>query len=73
MLVCNGVEGDSRVQKTARSAAAAGWDVVLLGRSPDGRPASWRLGGAQVRLLPVPTPLDRPPRTARRPLLTRPR
>ncbi|MDF4250976.1 glycosyltransferase family 4 protein [Streptomyces sp. WMMB303] len=72
MLVCNGVEGDSRVQKTARSAAAAGWEVVLLGRSPDGRPASWRLGGAQVRLLPVPTPLDRPPRTARRPLLTRP-
>ncbi|OEV10809.1 hypothetical protein AN220_30960, partial [Streptomyces nanshensis] len=37
MLVCNGVEGDSRVQKTARSAAAAGWEVVLLGRSPDGR------------------------------------
>ncbi len=72
MLVCNGVEGDSRVQKTARSAAAAGWEVVLLGRSPDGRPASWRLGGAQVRLLPVPTPLDCPPRTARRPLLTRP-
>ncbi|MFI7246113.1 glycosyltransferase [Streptomyces qinglanensis] len=72
MLVCNGVEGDSRVQKTARSAAAAGWEVVLLGRSPDGRPASWRLGGAQVRLLPVPTPLARPPRAARRPLLTRP-
>ena len=31
MLVDNGVQGDSRVQKTARSAAEAGWDVVLLG------------------------------------------
>ncbi|MFE0760751.1 glycosyltransferase [Streptomyces smyrnaeus] len=72
MLVCNGVVGDSRVQKTARSAAEAGWEVTLLGRSPDGRPASWRIGPAQVRLLPVPTPLAHPPRTARRPLLTRP-
>ncbi|MGX9227247.1 hypothetical protein ACWV95_15185 [Streptomyces albus] len=69
MLVCNGVTGDSRVQKTARSAAAAGWDVVLLGRSPDGRPATWRIGGAQVRLLPVPTPLADPPRRTRRPFL----
>jgi glycogen synthase len=32
MLVDNGVHGDSRVQKTAAAAAAAGWDVVLLGR-----------------------------------------
>lgn len=72
MLVCNGVSADSRVQKTARSAAAAGWDVTLLGCSPDGRPRSWHLGGATVRLLPVPTPLAHPPRTARRPLLTRP-
>ncbi|WP_428814832.1 glycosyltransferase family 4 protein [Streptomyces albus subsp. chlorinus] len=72
MLVCNGVTGDSRVQKTARSAAEAGWEVTLLGRSPDGRAASWWIGGAQVRLLPVPTPLERPPRTARRPLLSGP-
>ncbi|MGY1436071.1 glycosyltransferase family 4 protein [Streptomyces reniochalinae] len=72
MLVCNGVRGDSRVQKTARSAAEAGWDVTLLGRSPDGRPASWRLGEARVRLLPVPTPLAHPPRATRRPLLTGP-
>jgi glycosyltransferase involved in cell wall biosynthesis len=72
MLVCNGVAGDSRVQKTARSAAEAGWDVTLLGRSPDGRPASWRIGGAEVRLLPVPTPLAQPPRHSRRPLLSRP-
>ncbi|WP_369205690.1 glycosyltransferase family 4 protein [Streptomyces sp. PU-14G] len=72
MLVCNGVRGDSRVQKTARSAAEAGWEVTLLGRSPDGRPASWRLGEARVRLLSVPTPLAHPPRASRRPLLTRP-
>ncbi|MEO3816015.1 glycosyltransferase [Plantactinospora sp. B24E8] len=57
MLVDNGVNGDSRVQKTARSAADAGWDVVLLGRSQTGQPASWRLGEAQVQLLRMPSPL----------------
>lgn len=78
MLVCNGVVADSRVQKTARSAAEAGWEVTLLGRSPDGRPSRWRIGGiegvggAEVRLLPVPTPLAHPPREGRRPLLLRP-
>ncbi|MEV5692381.1 glycosyltransferase family 4 protein [Micromonospora globbae] len=59
MLVDNRVEGDSRVQKIARSAAEAGWDVTLLGRSPDGVEHRWRLGTAEVRLLPMPTPLDR--------------
>ncbi len=53
MLVDNGVEGDSRVQKTARSAAAAGWDVTLLGCSPDAGVRQWRIGGARVRLLPI--------------------
>ena len=53
MLVQNGVVGDSRVQKQAESAAAAGWDVTLLGRSPDGQTRTWSLGGAEVRLLPV--------------------
>lgn len=53
MLVDNGVEGDSRVQKTALSAAEAGWDVVLLGCSPTDAPQRWRLGAAQVRLLPM--------------------
>ncbi|OZV82599.1 glycosyl transferase family 1 [Micromonospora echinospora] len=53
MLVDNAVHGDSRVQKAARSAAAAGWDVTLLGRSPDGVPHRWRLGRAEVRLLPM--------------------
>ncbi|MFU8876103.1 glycosyltransferase family 4 protein [Micromonospora sp. SL4-19] len=59
MLVDNKVEGDSRVQKIARSAAEAGWDVTLLGRSPDGTERSWQLGTAEVRLLPMPDPLDR--------------
>jgi glycosyltransferase involved in cell wall biosynthesis len=53
MLVDNGVDGDSRVQKTARSAADAGWDVTLLGVSPTGREERWKLGEAEVRLLPM--------------------
>ena len=62
MLVDNSVEGDSRVQKTARSAGEAGWDVTLLGCSPvdAASPAdaaqSWRLGSAEVRLLPMAGP-----------------
>jgi glycosyltransferase involved in cell wall biosynthesis len=51
MLVDNGVEGDSRVQKTARSAAEAGWDVTLLGLGPHQR---WTIGDAEVRLVPLP-------------------
>ncbi len=57
MLVDNGVNGDSRVQKTARSAAEHGWEVILLGRSPNGRPQSWQLGDAEVRLLRMASPL----------------
>ncbi len=57
MLVDNGVNGDSRVQKTAHSAAEAGWDVILLGRAMNGVPQTWRLGPAQVRLLRMPSPL----------------
>lgn len=53
MVVDNHVDGDSRVQKVARSAAAAGWDVVLLGRSRTGEVQSYDLGGAEVRLLPT--------------------
>ncbi|GAA1881629.1 hypothetical protein GCM10009687_57440 [Asanoa iriomotensis] len=58
MLVDNGVHGDSRVQKIARSAADAGWEVVLLGLTA-GDPSTWRLGDADVRLLPMPDPLAR--------------
>ncbi|GLW27502.1 glycosyltransferase family 4 protein [Actinoplanes regularis] len=53
MLVDNGVHGDSRVQKTARSAAEAGWNVTLLGCSPGDSEQNWRIGDAEVRLLPM--------------------
>ncbi len=59
MLVDNGVHGDSRVQKAARSAADAGWEVILLGRAPNGQPQTWQLGAAEVRLIPVPDALHR--------------
>lgn len=59
MLVDNRVRGDSRVQKQARSAAERGWDVILLGRSPDGKRHSWQLGEARVRLIPMPMPMAR--------------
>ena len=54
MLVDNGVRGDSRVQKEAASAAEAGWDVILLGRSTTAQAETWTIGQAQVRLIPMP-------------------
>ena len=57
MLVENGVEGDSRVQKAARSMAARGWDVVLLGRASGREEVAWKIGDAQVRLIPFTTML----------------
>jgi glycogen synthase len=54
MLVANGVDGDSRVQKIAWSAAAAGWDVTLIGRAPADEAQRYRLGAADVVLVPVP-------------------
>ncbi|MBV7668673.1 glycosyltransferase family 4 protein [Streptomyces halstedii] len=72
MLVDNGVNGDSRVQKEARSAAAAGWDVVLLGKSPTKREKRWQLGEAEVRLLHVPTPMHRRRHEYRRAFLRAP-
>ncbi|WP_371623399.1 glycosyltransferase family 4 protein [Streptomyces sp. NBC_01116] len=72
MLVDNGVNGDSRVQKEARSAAQAGWDVVLLGKSPIKKSKRWWLGEAQVRLLHVPTPMHRRRHEYRRPGLRSP-
>lgn len=69
MLVDNGVHGDSRVQKTAQSAAEAGWDVTLLGRSPNGADQHWKLGLAEVRLVRTPALLAQPASTFRRPLL----
>ncbi|WEH33347.1 glycosyltransferase family 4 protein [Streptomyces sp. AM 4-1-1] len=72
MLVDNGVRGDSRVQKAARSAADAGWDVVLFGVSPDREPHSWKLGAAEVRLVPKPGPLNPRRHELRRPFPRRP-
>jgi glycosyltransferase involved in cell wall biosynthesis len=54
MLVDNAVRGDSRVQKSARSAVQAGWDVVVLGLSSDLAEHRFDLDGAHVVLLPVP-------------------
>jgi glycosyltransferase involved in cell wall biosynthesis len=72
MLVDNGVLGDSRVQKVARSAAEAGWEAVLLGVVKDASaPRTWRIGGAEVRLLAVGGRLEHPTRL-RRSLLRRP-
>jgi glycosyltransferase involved in cell wall biosynthesis len=66
MLVDNGVVGDSRVQKAARSAADAGWDVTLLGRSPVAERREWTLGQANVVLVDMPDPLARRRHTFRR-------
>ena len=72
MLVDNGVDGDSRVQKMAVAAAAAGYDVTLLGISPGGRPRRWQLGAAQIRLLRVPLHLAPRPYKFRRPWIRGP-
>ncbi|MFG3494102.1 glycosyltransferase family 4 protein [Streptomyces sp. NPDC047928] len=72
MLVDNGVRNDSRVQKAARSAADAGWDVILFGLSPDREEHSWKIGDAEVRLVPKPAPLAPRRMDMRRPLLRQP-
>ncbi|HZE41609.1 MAG TPA: hypothetical protein VE172_22645, partial [Stackebrandtia sp.] len=53
MLVDNPVTTDTRAQKAARSAAEAGWEVLVVGRSPDHTERSWELDGVEVRLVPV--------------------
>ncbi|HWG23947.1 glycosyltransferase [Actinospica sp.] len=54
MLVANGVVGDSRVQKIAWSMAAAGYDVTLVGRALGDAGQRYKLGSADVVLVPVP-------------------
>ncbi|MGY0003728.1 glycosyltransferase family 4 protein [Micromonospora sp. I033] len=72
MLVDNGVHGDSRVQKAARSAAEAGWEVILVGiLKGAAAEENWRIGDAEVRLIRVPRRLPHPV-TYRRALLRRP-
>ncbi|MEV7740182.1 hypothetical protein AB0O75_50685, partial [Streptomyces sp. NPDC088921] len=38
----------SRVQKEARSAAEAGWDVVLLGKAKGKKGQTWQIGAGHV-------------------------
>jgi glycosyltransferase involved in cell wall biosynthesis len=71
MLVQNGVVGDSRVQKEAASAAAAGWEVFLLGRT-DKRAEEWDLDGATVRLVPTGRDFDKRRHEVRRAWLRSP-
>ena len=72
MLVDNDVRGDSRVQKEARSMAAAGWEVILLGERRDAPLETWMIGAAQVRLVPMDNKLMYAPSTWRRGWLRRP-
>ena len=72
MLVDNDVRGDSRVQKEARSMAAAGWEVILLGERRDAPLETWTIGEAQVRLVPMDNKLTYAPSTWRRGWLRRP-
>lgn len=53
VIVANGITGDSRVQKTALAAARAGWEVTLIGASPDGRLKKTSMGPVQVIRVPV--------------------
>ena len=73
MLVDNTVDGDSRVQKSARFMASLGWDVTLLGRSPSNKVQEERLGEATLLRVPAPLTLSTrrrlaPGRSLRRPL-----
>jgi glycogen(starch) synthase len=72
MLVDNDVSADSRVQKQARSAAEAGWDVVLLGKSPDAEQHTWAVGDATVVLVAVSRAMSKPRHEFRRAPLRRP-
>lgn len=58
MLVDNGIDGDSRVQKSAASIAAAGWETYLVGRSPTGREQRYQIGEATVIRVPVPFTIE---------------
>src|SRR5512139_893422 len=74
MIVDNGVERDSRVQKAATSIAAAGWEVHLIGCAPGRRRRRWMLGDANVLLVPRPNVLatGRPRFRALRSMIRRP-
>ena len=72
MLVDNDVRVDSRVQKEARSMAAAGWEIILLGERRDATLETWSIGDATVRLVPMENKLTYAPSTWRRSWVRRP-
>jgi glycosyltransferase involved in cell wall biosynthesis len=53
VIVANAITGDSRVQKTALSAARAGWDVTLIGRSAGKQIERTEFGPVHVIRVPV--------------------
>ncbi|MFE9377442.1 glycosyltransferase family 4 protein [Streptomyces sp. NPDC006855] len=53
MLVDNTIDGDSRVQKSARAMAEAGWEVHLIGRAPSSGSDSYLIGDARIHRLPL--------------------
>lgn len=53
MLVDNTIDGDSRVQKSARAMAEAGWEVHLIGRAPSSGADTYQIGEAQIHRLPL--------------------
>jgi glycosyltransferase involved in cell wall biosynthesis len=53
IIVYNGIHGDSRVLKTALTAARAGWDVTLIGRAPRAHREESMLGPVRVIRLPL--------------------
>lgn len=69
MLVDNEVVHDSRVRKQAESMASAGWDVLLIGRSPGPHRRRFMLGEARVLLVPVNRDLARRRHQMRHPAL----
>jgi glycogen synthase len=60
MVVRNAIAGDSRVRKSAAALAAAGWDVTLLGTSPDADEHRLDFDGVPAVLVPVPRTLTSP-------------
>ncbi|WP_207935661.1 glycosyltransferase family 4 protein [Actinomadura sp. KC216] len=72
MLVDNGVERDSRVQKQAMYAAAAGWEVHLIGFHRGKKKKRWTLGEANVMLVPLGEVLNKPRYRPVRSMIRRP-
>lgn len=72
LVVDNHVTVDSRVQKTARAAADAGYDTVIVGRSTTSSRVETVVGGVRTILLAAPRWMAahqiREPRRGRRPL-----